>query len=154
MYAKESTKVVNDFIKEKDLKDYYMNIDSLLEYYSPGLPKMKPDVLEQMIKIEETRRKHAENMMSKNAGSGQIIIQQGDKQTALNNNQAVDLMKQQQHGLQQQNMQLQQLKNSYEAITKENMELKKNLLQKDNTIIELQKLNTNLLSQLSEKKEV
>jgi len=33
-----------------------MNVDSLLQFYSPGLPKMKPDVLEQMVKIEETKK--------------------------------------------------------------------------------------------------
>jgi hypothetical protein len=149
-HCKESTKLITDFVKETELMNYYMNIDSLLEFYSPGLPKMKPDVLAQMITIEETRRKHAESMMAK---AGQIVIQQGDKNIALDNNQVIELLKQQQTGLQQQNVQLQQIKQSYETLTKEIVELKNTLLQKDNTITDLQKLNTTLILRLTNKTE-
>ena len=70
-----------------------MNIDSLLQYYSPGKPIMKPDVLEQMIKLEETRRKHAEKMMIEGNVGGKVMIQQdGQEPMALNNNQVVELM--------------------------------------------------------------
>jgi len=148
-FVKESNKTVNDFVKEKDLKDFYMNVDSLLQFYSPGLPKMKPDVLEQMVKIEETRRKHAENMMAQGVGGGQIMIQQGDQNIALNNHQIVEIMKQQQGALQQQGGQLQQIKQAYEQLARENMEIKNQLQSKDNTITELQKLNTQLLMKLS-----
>lgn len=148
-FVKESNKTVNDFVKEKDLKDFYMNVDSLLQFYSPGLPKMKPDVLEQMVKIEETRRKHAEHMMAQGVGGGQIMIQQGDQNIALNNQQIVEIMKQQQGALQQQGGQLQQIKQAYEQLARENMDLKNQLQSKDNTITELQKLNTQLLMKLS-----
>ena len=148
-FVKESNKTINDFVKEKDLKEFYMNVDSLLQFYSPGLPKMKPDVLEQMVKIEETRRKHAENMMAQGVGGGQIMIQQGDQNIPLNNQQIVEIMKQQQGALQQQGGQLQQIKQAYEQLAKENMDLKNQLQSKDNTITELQKLNTQLLMKLS-----
>ena len=145
-FVKESTKTVDEFVKEKELKDFYMNIDSLLQYYSPGKPIMKPDVLEQMVKIEETRRKHAEQMAQNNGNGGQILVQQDGKDPiALNNNQIVELMKQQQGQLQQQGGQLQQIKQAYEQLARENMELKKQLQDQMDNITQLQKLNTQLI---------
>ena len=152
-YCKESTKQINDFVKEKELIDYYMNIDTLLQYYSPGLPRMKPDVLEQMVKIEETRRKHAEKMMIQGQGGGQIMVQQGDKNIPLNNQQVVEMMKQQQSGIQTQNAQLQQIKQAYEKLARENMDLKNKLIEKDNSITEMQKINTTLLLKLASDKD-
>jgi len=58
-------------------------------------------------------------------------------------------MKQQQGALQQQGGQLQQIKQAYEQLARENMEIKNQLQSKDNTITELQKLNTQLLMKLS-----
>ena len=145
-FVKESTKTVDEFVKEKELKEFYMNIDSLLQYYSPGKPIMKPDVLEQMVKIEETRRKHAEQMAQNNGNGGQILIQQDGKDPiALNNNQIVELMKQQQGQLQQQGGQLQQIKQAYEQLARENMELKKQLQDQMDNITQLQKINTQLI---------
>lgn len=145
-FVKESTKTVDEFVKEKELKDFYMNIDSLLQYYSPGKPIMKPDVLEQMVKIEETRRKHAEQMAQNNGNGGQILVQQDGKDPiALNNNQIVELMKQQQGQIQQQGGQLQQIKQAYEQLARENMELKKQLQDQMDNITQLQKLNTQLI---------
>jgi glycosyltransferase involved in cell wall biosynthesis len=148
-FVKESNKTVNNFIKEKDLKDFYMNIDTLIQFYSPGLPKMKPDVLEQMVKLEEIRRKHAESMIS-NGGGGQIMIQQGDKNVALNNQQIINIMNQQKEALQKQGERLQQIKQAYEKLVRENMDLKNQLQSNNNTIKELQNLNTQLLTKLSE----
>jgi cell shape-determining protein MreC len=77
------------------------------------------------------------------------MIQQGDQNIPLNNQQIVEIMKQQQGALQQQGGQLQQIKQAYEQLAKENMDLKNQLQSKDNTITELQKLNTQLLMKLS-----
>jgi glycosyltransferase involved in cell wall biosynthesis len=55
-YVKESSVSVNDFIKEKDIKDFFMdNIDDLLNDYEYGKPENKPDVLKQMREISERR---------------------------------------------------------------------------------------------------
>ena len=60
-FCKPSDKKVDEFIKDADLKDFYLNrIDTLLAGYEPGLPKHKPDVLKQTKEIEEERRKKAE----------------------------------------------------------------------------------------------
>ena len=92
--VKESNKTVDYFIKDKDLKEFYMNIDESLKTYEPGLPSMKPDVLMQMIKIEEGRRKRAEEMLQQ--GGGQIItIDSCGNKTQLNSNQVVEMIKMQ-----------------------------------------------------------
>jgi glycosyltransferase involved in cell wall biosynthesis len=55
-YVKESSVSVDDFIKEKDIKEFFMtNIDSLLDDYEYGKPEHKPDVLKQMDKISKKR---------------------------------------------------------------------------------------------------
>lgn len=57
-YVKESSVSVDDFIKEKDIKDFFMtDIDSLLDAYEYGKPEHKPDVLKQMQEISEKREK-------------------------------------------------------------------------------------------------
>jgi hypothetical protein len=87
------------FIKEQNMKDFYMNkIDKLLVNYEPGKPCMKPDVLQQMLDIERERRRYAEKHVKN--GSGQITISTSDgKQQVLNNDQIVSLLRQNQEQL-------------------------------------------------------
>ncbi len=63
MFQKESPRTVEDFIRtpeESLIKDFFMkNIDGLLDAYKPGEPNMKPDVLEQMKKMELERAEMA-----------------------------------------------------------------------------------------------
>ena len=57
-YVKVSDKQVTDFIKEQSVLDFFMvDIDELLEFYEPGNPIYKPDVLQQMKEIQEKRDK-------------------------------------------------------------------------------------------------
>jgi glycosyltransferase involved in cell wall biosynthesis len=102
-FVKESDKIIDDFIKEKELKEFYLSIDSLLEDYSPGDPSMKPDVLKQMIKLEETRRKHAEQQLSDYMTNGQTITlqQEGQSTKTLKMPEILKMIKQQQAQLQQ-----------------------------------------------------
>ena len=100
---KETDKEVSLFIKDDELRDFYMNkIEALLQTYDPGLPTMKPDVLTQIIEIEEKRRKDAEErlreVLSKHSGS--IVIQQGNqKQKELSNEEIITLLRQQQDNI-------------------------------------------------------
>ena len=49
---------VNDFIKDPDLKQFYMfTMNTVLENYEPGRPEHKPRLLEQMKKMENEREK-------------------------------------------------------------------------------------------------
>ena len=55
-FCKPSCKVVDDFVKEPHLKNFFMNeIEGLLENYEPGHPRMKPDVLQQIKEIDKQR---------------------------------------------------------------------------------------------------
>ena len=98
-FVKESDKKIDDFVKEKELKDFYLNLDSLLENYSPGDPGMKPDVLKQMLSMEETRRKHAEQQAI--IGQTVTLQQEGQPPKTLKMPEIIELIKQQQSQIQQ-----------------------------------------------------
>lgn len=52
---------VDDFIKDPELKQFYMcDMNNLLEDYEPGRPENKPKLLEQIKKLEEERSKKME----------------------------------------------------------------------------------------------
>ena len=98
-FLKDSPKTVNDFIKNKNedsIKDFFMNkIDKLLEAYEPGSPKMKPDVLEQIKKIEAERADMLKKAQQETAN--QIILQKpGEQPVVLTPHDAVNIMQQQQ----------------------------------------------------------
>jgi glycosyltransferase involved in cell wall biosynthesis len=75
-FVKTSDKTVDEFVKEDDIKNFFMNeIEELLVNYKPGDPSMKPDVLKQISEIEEKRRQ-----MSSNNNNGSIVLQQDGKE--------------------------------------------------------------------------
>ena len=76
-------------------KFYSEEIDDLLKNYEPGDPKHKPDVLKQIVEIEERRKKH--NQVNSNS---RIILNNNGKDIELNNQQIVELLTNQQKQLQ------------------------------------------------------
>ena len=93
---KRSTRTIDEFIKQDDLKKFYSEeIDDLLKDYEPGDPKHKPDVLKQIVEIEERRKKH--NQVNSNS---RIILNNNGKDIELNNQQIVELLTNQQKQLQ------------------------------------------------------
>jgi len=55
-YMGISDKRVEDFVKEEDLKHFFMeDIDKLLKNYEPGRPENKPDVIKQLDEIKKQR---------------------------------------------------------------------------------------------------
>jgi glycosyltransferase involved in cell wall biosynthesis len=95
-FVRESDKTVDMFIKESEMKDFYMNrIEGLLTNYAPGRPMMKPDVIMQTLGIEERRRKEAEKnmkLMADNVPS--VTLQNPDGQvTKLTIEQVVELLR-------------------------------------------------------------
>ena len=55
-YTKVSDKKVEDFVKEKELLDFFMkDIEVVLKDYEPGMPSMKPDVLKQINELTQER---------------------------------------------------------------------------------------------------
>jgi len=77
-FVKTSDKTVDEFVKENDIKNFFMNeIEDLLVNYKPGDPSMKPDVLKQISEIEEKRRQMSNN----NNNNGSIVLQQDGKES-------------------------------------------------------------------------
>jgi len=55
-FVKETNKTVDDFVKEKNIKHFFLeDIDHLLNNYEPGKPENKPDVIKQMEEINKNR---------------------------------------------------------------------------------------------------
>ena len=98
-YCKPSDKKVEDFVKSKELKEFFMNVDDELEKYDFGKPMNKPEVLRQINKIAEERKKMVEEARKNN--EGKIIVEQNGKQVVLNNEQIVEILKQQNQKIQE-----------------------------------------------------
>lgn len=61
-YTNLSEKTVDDFVKEPDVKEFFMNsIDSMLASYEPGRPEHKPEVHRQMQELKQKREEAIEN---------------------------------------------------------------------------------------------
>lgn len=59
----ETTITVDDFVKEQDIKRFFMeDIDEILVNYDPGRPEMKQDVMKQMKEIDEKRQRMTQEM--------------------------------------------------------------------------------------------
>jgi len=70
-FVKNSDKTVDDFIKEAGLKEFYMNkIEKLLVDYEPGQPKMKPDVLKQIVELKKEREELMKQQMQQQMPQG------------------------------------------------------------------------------------
>jgi glycosyltransferase involved in cell wall biosynthesis len=127
-YVKDSDKTVDDFVKEPELKDFYMNqIDDLLKNYEPGRPEMKPDVLKQIKEIKIKRENQARQMQEQQQQqmmqqqqqmmqqNPQMMQQQPEKivaningqQTILSQQQVVNILKQQQDHINKLQLELQ-----------------------------------------------
>jgi glycosyltransferase involved in cell wall biosynthesis len=91
-FLKDSAKTVDDFIrteKEASIKQFFMNdVDPLLENYSPGRPEMKPDVLDQIKRIEAERQQQqqngAQNMIMANINGQERHLDQQEIVNMLN----------------------------------------------------------------------
>ena len=77
---KETTYKPSDFIKEENIKQFFINdIEELLQKYEPGKPDMKPDVLKQMKEMEIERANKLKEMQSQNE-NGPIMVQEPGKE--------------------------------------------------------------------------
>jgi len=100
-FCKESPKTVDNFIRksnEAKIKQFFMTeIDGMLAKYSPGDPKNKPDVLEQIKKIEKER----DMMNQQNANSNQIMMSRpGMEPVPLGIQEVLSILQQQQEHIQ------------------------------------------------------
>jgi len=120
-YVKESSKTVDMFIKDAEMKDFYMNkIENLLKNYEAGRPEMKPDVLKQILEIEETRKKQLEDFQSQNKQNNQIVFQQGNNPPqVLTMDQIVQILQQQKNQIEYLTDQLKGKDMEIEVLTKQ-----------------------------------
>jgi glycosyltransferase involved in cell wall biosynthesis len=114
-FCKPSDRTVDEFVKEAELKEFYMNeIESLLINYAPGSPEMKPDVLQQIKEIDAKRKKDMDERMAQQQSQGQIVINKDGQQIVLNNQQIVQLLQQQQSQTQEMIQQFTQKEQQYQ----------------------------------------
>ena len=157
-YCKPSDKKVEDFVKSKELKEFFMNVDDELEKYDFGKPMNKPEVLRQTNKIAEERKKMVEEARKNN--EGKIIVEQNGKQVVLNNEQIVEILKQQNQKIQElikkimvQESIIQSYRNkqnSYNVnIQNNNSEVDKNSKSMNNTINDITDEDREIINQIN-----
>ena len=126
-YFKESDKTVDTFIKydsEKPIKQFFMkNIDKLLKNYEPGLPSMKPDVLEQIKVIEDNREKMIKEMREKQQNGPIMLNEEGKPPRQLNNNEIVQIIQNHQANAKKFNEKLTEMNNTLSSIQSQLIEI-------------------------------
>ena len=100
-FVKKSNKTVEMFIKNPKIRDFFLvELGPLLDSYSPGHPREKPDVMKQLGEIDLERKKMMEEQQLKNRQNQQPtgitfnIPGQPPKEVSLE--QAVDILRDQQ----------------------------------------------------------
>lgn len=125
--VRDSPKKVMDFIKDPNLRKFYLSdLEKLLEDYAPGRPDMKPDVIAQTLQLEKERAKMAADAAAANGGGNIVLQQPGQQPISLNNQQVVQILQNLQSEVETQ-------KTEIGRLTYENSELarKYELLQKE-----------------------
>ena len=93
-FVNDSDKKVEEFVKEEDLKTFFMNeVSELLVDYEPGEPKNKPEVLRQTAVIKARRAKMEEEMRQKAKDNAKIMVNAPDgTKRELKNGEIVELL--------------------------------------------------------------
>ena len=94
---KETSKTIDDFIvgdSATKLKRFYRDeMGSMLKFYDPGHPRMKPDVIEQTAQLEKTRQNMTQAVVpATNAGAAIIMHQEGKEPIVLTNDQVINII--------------------------------------------------------------
>ena len=94
-YVKESDKTVDMFVNEKTLKDFFLNdLDDLLAKYESGAPASKPDVLQEIIRLQNKRNKdlikHYQNQKT-------ILVNNNGIKKEISMSEAVNVLQKQQN---------------------------------------------------------
>ena len=125
-----SDKKVADFIKDAEVAEFFMNIETVLTAYPPGEPEMKPDVVKETQILLKRKEELKKNHQQKQEEQQDLKKKQYDKIAETNPEifHRIQSQQQQIHTLQDENQSLQnqnrQLKELYAKTIRENMELK------------------------------
>lgn len=152
-YCKESPKTIEMFIKHKhedNIKKFFTEgIEPLLKDYKPGEPIMKPDVLEQIKKIEKER----DELNQKN-GAGQIMMNRpGEEPIPLSQEQIIQLIQESQKEIQNQMAKSQKLQEENNIKDKQIELLNKKIFEKDEIIKKLKKEKENINENTQEREK-
>jgi glycosyltransferase involved in cell wall biosynthesis len=156
-FLKESPKTIDMFIKnanESHIKNFFLNdIDDLLAMYEPGHPKMKPEVLAQTKQIEEQRKQEYEKAMLAQQPNRNALFNSPVQNTTYNNTpqnppppENITIMLKEEGKdpvpmtMQQVVELLQQLQNGNNALTSENMNLKRKVNDLEESVRQMQQL--------------
>jgi hypothetical protein len=124
--VRDSPKKVMDFIKDNDLRRFYMSeLEGLLEKYEPGRPEMKPDVIAQTLQLEKERAKMAEDAAAAGSGGNIVLQQPGQPPVALNNKQVVDILQALQNDVASRDQEIARLNSEYQALYEKYQSLQK-----------------------------
>ncbi len=86
-YCNESSHKVSHFIKDEELRSFYMNdIEKLLKDYEPGDIKNKPDVINEIKRRDEERNSQRQQQVTITTPDGKTQV--------LSNNDIIELLKQ------------------------------------------------------------
>ena len=89
--TKLSRYTVDDFIKDPELKQFYMaDMNELLTNYEPGKPEHKPKLLEQIKKMEEERNRRLEDHNKMLMAQGRILSNHSLQQQQQQGSQQID----------------------------------------------------------------
>ncbi len=123
-----SEKTVRDFIKDENVVNFFMNLDTLLLSYPLGEPEMKPDVMKEtkllIKKKEEMKRAAIKKQDEKKKQYDEIARTSPEIFQRIESQQKIIFeLQDENYKLKEQNRQLKEL---YSKSLRENMELKKN----------------------------
>ena len=138
-FVKKSDKTVEMFIKSQKIRDFFLiELGPLLDVYSPGHPREKPDVMKQLKTMEIEREKlmkehqQQQQQQQNQQPTGIIFNIPGEKPQNVSLNEAVAI-------LQQQHAQLEYLTQRTNDLETQNKKLQVELL---NKILLINKLST------------
>lgn len=148
--VKETSLSVKDFVKEGDIRDFFLSqIKTLLPNYEPGNPDKKQDVIQQMKELQVKR----DLAMKQQQENGPIMMhKEGSEPVPISNKQAVEI-------IMQKDQQLKQLvgafKEKEDAVTELNEKYQKSVIENRNlnNKISLLEEKIELLTKLSENYE-
>ena len=146
-FVKVIDKTVEELVPEEDLRSFYKdNLNKLLADYEQGKPHFKPDVIENIIKLEELRRKDAEKRANEN---GQIVMKQHDGSVKkISSTEMVSIAKQQQAEMKNMQLKFNLMREALEKKDSEIQYLSNKLSETMNNNLKLQELNTKLHEKL------
>jgi glycosyltransferase involved in cell wall biosynthesis len=150
-YTKYSSKTLQDFIKDdKVIKFFTEDLEDKLAAYEPGDIKLKPDVLRQIVELEEKKKQMIENMQAQQQAQMQqqsqlkiSIHEEGKGTRQLSIPEVIELLEKQYKQLDQ----FKSLKELYGSAIKENQRLKL-LIDEQQAILDEKNL---IISQLESK---